>query len=501
MVDKACKHSLEAKFYLFILVMFSGPIIFFNYELLDIQTLSNTIDYPLETKAKQQHDFAYDRERWERNSARFVVLAGPHKTASSTLQAFFYQIACQRVNVSNRNATKSRSFDAPHPAVTDWVWPTGRKFSRNYKFYKTVGALISGRFAKREFESWYIRDIPKADMETRKAGVVDYFRSLFRKPWEEGKNIVIGSEEFDSLVSLLRHGPLVGVGEELHVASSSSGMIDNLLNLLPWDSTTSTAALSDGNQNGNGNGNARIPPLQLEDIEVQINLRTPRISHVISIWHEKGYKKSLQKFLLYTNVGFYLYQINSLGLALQFARKGIKTTIIDMAGVREKELRESTEQTNRVEGNEIIGGLEGVVACDILRLGKYNDNDKNKNNTTAFCDDYNRLHLPGYVKDVMQHNVKVDKQSRDMTEEQLEEIDSIINKLDCSIWKYLKKYQASGTLRILYPSENLLGTCNPEGINDKDVSYLESFLNVQNVARKGLELWDPLLWSGPKRVP
>mmetsp|Transcript_35004 Transcript_35004/g.68922 ORF Transcript_35004/g.68922 Transcript_35004/m.68922 type:complete len:523 (-) Transcript_35004:52-1620(-) len=518
MIDQSRRHSLEtAKFFLFILVMCSGPTLYFTNELLVAQTFPNTIDFPLErakaAKQQQHHDFAYDRERWERHSPRFVLLAGPHKTASSTLQSFFSDIAHSTVSVSNTNVTKLRTFVTPHPAVTDWVWPVpveGDCFYKNIssseresfflksgssrKFYATMGALFSGRYARRDFKNWYsIRGgIPKADLETRKAEVVHYFRSLFRKPWEEGKNIVIGSEEFDAVVAPLRDGPVVGVGEELHVASSSAGMLDNLLDLLPWDSSS-----SDGN--GTTNGNARSPPLQLEDIEVQINLRTPRISHVISIWHQQGHKKSLQKFLLDQNAGFFLYQINSLGEALQYARRGIQTTVIDMAGVREKELREgelSTEQTNRVEGNEPIGGLEGIVACDILRLGKNNGNGKN--NATAFCDDYSRLHLPGYVNEPKEHNKKNDKQSQDMTEEQLEEIERILNKLDCSIWKYLKKYQASGTLRILYPSKNLFATCDPEGIDDKDVSFLESLWNMKSVAREGLGLWHPQFWNGPE---
>ena len=40
------------------------------------------------SKRSYTHDFTYHRERWKKNSPCIAVLAGPHKTASTTLQTF-----------------------------------------------------------------------------------------------------------------------------------------------------------------------------------------------------------------------------------------------------------------------------------------------------------------------------------------------------------------------------------------------------------------------------
>ena len=178
-------------------------------------------------------------------------------------------------------------------------------------------------------------------------------------------NLVIGSEHFDTLVmSLAKNDNRTSHynGEETHVAPDSSDKIDHFLDLLPWSS--------------NANLNASSRNLRLEDIEIQINFRTPRINHEVSIWHQLGEGETLKDFMVNkTELMFYL---NSLALALQFVRKGIKTTIIDMQGVKEKEFNKSSttiSSKNSTDETIIIGGLQGVVACDILRMG--NDREWN----------------------------------------------------------------------------------------------------------------------------
>ena len=70
---------------------------------------------------------------------------------------------------------------------------------------------------------------------------------------------------------------------------------------------------------------------------------------------------------------------NSLALALQFVRKGIKTTILDMAGVDEQKSNQDEQQQQKDEEEEtnhnannitVVRGLNGVMACDILRMGR-----------------------------------------------------------------------------------------------------------------------------------
>ena len=104
---------------------------------------------------------------------------------------------------------------------------------------------------------------------------------------------MIAAESFDSLVIDLQEDftRASNRGEETHVAPSSSAMIDDILDLLPFENPNTTKAL---NVNGNPQN---VTPLRLEDIEIQINYRTPRIDHVVSIWHQLGHNRDLRKFV------------------------------------------------------------------------------------------------------------------------------------------------------------------------------------------------------------
>jgi len=265
-------------------------------------------------------------------------------------------------------------------------------------------------------------------------------------------------------------------GEETHVSPDSSDMIDIFLDFFPWE------------DNSNASNAPRTPPLRLEDIEIQINYRTPRIDHLVSIWHQLGRKKNLKKFvksLGSTRRGkeTAFYQLNSLALALQFVRKGIKTTIIDMKGVKEKESKNSAQNSSQNNLEEGIGGLQGVVACDILKMGD------NREATDVFCDDEGILHLSNYNVPVETKNKKKDKSKRRLTDKQMEDINRVYEEYDCGVLKHLKKYQEKGLLRILYPSEHLFETCNS---SSPDISFYDTTLRAQTIASRNSrnETWN-----------
>ena len=59
-------------------------------------------------------DFGYDRERWEASGGpRIVILAGPHKTASTTIQDFFSHINGWTISVSDPPKTKPKKMGRP----------------------------------------------------------------------------------------------------------------------------------------------------------------------------------------------------------------------------------------------------------------------------------------------------------------------------------------------------------------------------------------------------
>ncbi len=405
----------------------------------------------VEKLKEYKHSFAYDRKTWEQKKPRIAILAGPHKTASTTLQTFFSSVAGSTVRLTNRTIESSHTHE-PHSSVTDWVWPLGVseeydeesslgggfKTMKPAKFYSVLASLISGRRRVVFFSNKSEKSLDKAR---------EYHRALFRRPWEEEKNIIIAAEAFDTLVEGLVDEKNDGRGEDIHVSSTSSEMIDALLDVFPWGETNYTS------------------PLRLDDIEVQINYRTPKISHVRSIWHQLGKRTTLRQFLYNDNFRHHLYQLNSLALALQFVRRGIKTSILDMRGASENSVPE-----NGTDSNVGIGGLQGIVACEVLRMGEEN----------GLCDDQSRLHLPGYKSSLKDMNQKADKNVVNLTPDQLDEISSLLEEYDCSVWQHLQKYQAQGLLRILHPSEDLFGKCEPNSTTD--ISFISTMRKVKEVA-------------------
>mmetsp|Transcript_5981 Transcript_5981/g.17013 ORF Transcript_5981/g.17013 Transcript_5981/m.17013 type:complete len:213 (-) Transcript_5981:30-668(-) len=51
--------------------------------------------------------FEYDVERWNKHKPKIVILVGPHKTASSTLQTFLTQLAGQTIALGTDETTET----------------------------------------------------------------------------------------------------------------------------------------------------------------------------------------------------------------------------------------------------------------------------------------------------------------------------------------------------------------------------------------------------------
>eukprot|EP00536_Pseudo-nitzschia_multiseries_P007542 jgi/Psemu1/305003/fgenesh1_kg.178_\ len=68
----------------------------------------------------------------------------------------------------------------------------------------------------------------------------------------------------------------------------------------------------------------------------------------------------------------------------------------------------------------------------------------------------------------MRTNKKGDPNERDVTDDELREIDRLLSTYDCDVWKYLQPYISKGTLRFLYPSKTLFAACNNRDDGDGD---------------------------------
>ena len=424
--------------------------------------------------------FAYDRKRWDAsNGPRVAVLAGPHKTGSSSIQQFVFRVTGLTVKMQPGSA--DHSVQQPDPVI-DWAFPMAYSdeaphvsWCRFAKSHAGLASLVTLQPDDTKLDNYFpAKPLVSSNAEARNAAV-DYYRRLLRYPWEDGKKIVIATENLDAM-SPWPKKEKSDLGEETYVMPRASRIIEKLLALLPWDddgSTTMTDGISKTTRNDNNNA-IRPAPLQLQDIEVQLSLRLPRFDHLASMWRQAGRELTLRDFLIENAVGIML--IDSLGLALQYVREGLKTTIIDTSGVYEHEkmledyVSDQRSQKKTKKTSWIVGGQEGVIACDVLRMGR----------ESGLCDDESRLHLPFNPNLPGSQNARSDQGNRDLTTDQVSRIERTLIAYDCGVWQHLRKYQEQGLFRILYPSKDLFSLCEP-GMNNRNVTLVETMINIKRI--------------------
>ena len=402
------------------------------------------------------------------------------------------------------------------------------------KFYAPLVGLLVGR----RTNQWMNRKINRNSKQKQKQLILQYYSNLFCRVWNnsnydtpssslssknsssnnnnKSKKIVFGAKALDTLVKdLYKNTYSINNnrvnddddnrgGENLHISSSAGPIIDSLLSILPFDDGKLTRLYSDINNQQQ----RQQPSLKLDDIEVVVNYRTPRIGHLKSIWHQLGRNSTLKEFLTKSKTPREKYQLNSLALALQFVKKGIKTTIIDMKGVAEKEKIEQDKGTQHLQrrdhqqgeekrnntnfhqsyDNDIdnekfsfshpmkttleFGGLEAVVVCNIMKSDMCNEDGRLVFPIDEVNDD---MYQRKFVHAERQ-NTKRDSNNLDLTEKQLHDIEEIMVEYDCCVWTYLQKYVFEGALRVLYPSQS--NTANI--FNNKSCTCIEQNDNDSN---------------------
>mmetsp|Transcript_11688 Transcript_11688/g.18091 ORF Transcript_11688/g.18091 Transcript_11688/m.18091 type:complete len:479 (+) Transcript_11688:256-1692(+) len=405
---------------------------------------------------------------------RIVLLAGPHKTGTSSIQGFFATQAGWTVSLlPNTTADMLK----PHPKIqrTNWVWPIGvrkeirgsKKLNLGFKPYGGAKFYAPLMYFIGEYES------PCTELFDNFESILQdptrfyaYWQLLFQKLWQKGKNLVFGSEAFDSLLWELHQKTAGDAGEEMHVAPKSSEQIDRLLDLLPWDDKDHASTSLDNITLSPTSLQSR--PLHWQDIEVVVTHRTNRIVQLESLWRQVGRGETFREYIL--NCTRHLHTINSMALALQFARKGMKTTFINMQGVFE---REATFGKMKHTSWDVTA----VIACDVLQMGgNHRNNNSNSSNGKDVCDKNGRLYFP-----VQKYNVRKNIAPKGVDEEQLAAMNDALEEYDCGVWFHLQKYQAKGNLRILYPSKDLFATCNN---TESKFSFGDLANRVRSIARR-----------------
>ena len=470
------------------------------------------------------HRFAYNRTLFYRNGPpMIVILAGPHKSASSSLQDFFVNLIGKRTSIhatnnstttatssstkENLEATSSkkelyyyRPQEEPHPLLQNWVWPVeireeyqthmGSHFHDMLRRHRKFYAIFASYISRQRTRGWFRGKSKQWEPVAKR-----YFQELLKHAYDNEKvqgdqttinnNLLIASETFDSTnrhlvqekdkktndkgTSTTPIAATIPTGEELHVPPESKITIDRLLEVLPSSPSNHTKE---------------------DELEVCIHYRTPRINHVISLWHQRPRALTLREFLEDPNSRVEsLYQSNPLALALQYVTKGIRVTLVDMTGVS-KYYESITKESNApavvvpsfgsdttAVNTTIIEGLHAVVACEVMLLGK------------TVCDKHHRLYIPNLQGSFnAQVNKKHDPFERQLTTNQLEQIDTVIRTYDCEVWKYLQTYQSMGLFRVLHPQKSLFDDCYRDSNsgnnnnNNNEISFLDTLKKVSEIA-------------------
>ena len=322
-----------------------------------------------------------------KSKQRVVLLAGPHKTSSSSIQRNIYHWLNA---ASEENGTSSLS--------TQWAWPSPAKSFLEHGcemdnkleskiFYPFIEAIKGMHKSSRCITSFY-----------SKREIIELYHDEIYKKWNQGYNLVIGSEAIDFIASERRNdGPII---------------LNDLINELPWH-------LKGGNPFYGSD----------EDITAVVAYRAPRVDHLISLWHQ----------CCMEDMSFYEYlthririvvdpvrSLDSLKLASVFLERGIETVLIDMSGVK------------------ALGyDMSNIVACDVLN---------------AECNE-RKMFSGAQNEEVIIANTRFHSDENfNVTDAQLDRINDVIEMYDCNFMTMMQHTK----FKVLYSNEldATLSKCN-----------------------------------------
>lgn len=258
--------------------------------------------------------------------------------------------------------TKYESQDPTH-----WLWNPSKGFYalaellRDEEKYKLTDRLLFRNNTKEE--------------------ILFQYELEFYKAWVFGYSLIIGTEAFDNAIK----------------DDDGLDMIDRLLDLMP---------LLDEEEE-----------FDISRITVVVTYRSPRVKHLISIWHEtRKQNQTFKQWILETHNK--LGAIDTLGLLELFLQKGLKVVLADLHGISG-------------EGYDI----SNVIACDVLN---------------ATCTD--DMKLIGSDPPLVMNTKQNFSGEIDLTDDQLDSMDEIIQRYDCKYLDMMHKYIDSDQLMTIYPT-------------------------------------------------
>ena len=312
------KRGMRTKRFIFLCGAF---VSLFVSILVDINSIENAnfisyeTDQSLEIKQQRQ---------------RICILAGPHKTGTSSVQANLY-----RWSKSTVNFTDSKFSQLPEP-ILNWVWPVpvsianiehndthSWNWTPSKAFYPMMEVLMDEKRHPKK-RSLFQLFTPKE--------ILHMYHDTISSYWNEGHNIVLGSEAMD-MIDKLPEGP---------------SMLRNITDHVLPDTI-------DGDQ-----------------VTVVVMYRTPKSKHLISMWHENcNQPRPDNKFYEWiTTTENTLGALDALGMVELFLNEtNWNVALIDLNGLRKDNFDISNFVACKVLGEDCVGkipiclkGSEPVVA-------------------------------------------------------------------------------------------------------------------------------------------
>jgi len=315
---------------------------------------------------------------------KIILLAGPHKTGTTSIQSNLYSWTRNPDSVFFNDTER-------HVLLPSWYWPVPTMVSQvesndpqNFAWTPAKGfyALLE---AMRNHTLYRVEDRLLFKNYTFDQ-VIDMYRVELQHAWDQGYNIVLGTEAVDYCVKDV----------------DGQGLLEQLLGILPHVDNYSP-------QSPSSSMLVEQPPIiqrvkqeqEMRDIKdhvtVVVTYRSPRVKHLVSIWHQT--KKKVENFRAWMiATKNELGALDSLALAEMLLDNGLRVILIDSSGIIH-------------EGYDI----SSVMACDVL--GAECTSDKT---------------LKELQSEPLVKNVKVDKNyNLNVEEKELDAMDKVMRQYDC----------------------------------------------------------------------
>ena len=369
---------------------------------------------------------------------RIILIAGPHKTGSSSIQYNMYHWMMKNDTTTDLENNNDQD-EVIQSYFKDWIWPEPKEIYNKYTGHTHMHHKIFYPFGEALLPYCRIGHRKELSQYYTCEELLDIYRKEFQKYWDLGYNLAIGTEAFD----------FVGF------TNNNGIQIDHLLDQMPWNYENSSLLSSSSSLSSSMDTTKRQHNNIKESITVVVKYRSPRVKHLISWWHQCCMKQmNFYDFLLEETTNWKYRErgsriIDSLYLVQQYLDHGLKVALIDTSGVIEK-------------GYD----LSNVIACDVLNIPCTQDKV-----------------IQGETQLPTVKNQKSDGDLGGITENHLNQMEQVIRMRDCS-FQHLLGHQ---NLTILYPldiHETLLQTCKGiVGISreEMNVRILQIIKNKSNM--------------------